>query len=1198
MVRLVYSNRTEELLAELAVRVRAQQGRDGALAPVRVVVPSASVEGYLRLGIARHEGVAANLEFSRLTGFAAETIRAASGVQLADASAIEAMALRLLLDDGSLAHDDLAPVRAYLRGGGDAPEPMDVRRVQLATRIGRLFEEYTYSRGEMLAAWRQGPTLQERRSKRREKSGEAGERHAETERWQRRLWLAMFGAEPPGSTAAPSSSGAPSPGSSGGPAPRAARVVPLHEAVAALDPKAAGLPRAVHIFGFAHVARGFLELIERIASATEVFLYALSPCEGFWEDPDAADPVPLHLWGRPGREQVRVLNAIARFDHDDRFVDPLEGDRPGGRTLLRRIQSDILRREPAVPSPPAPLPASSALADGSLLVLEHSSVRREIEAVASEIWRLLEVDPTLHLDEIAVLLPEADARTYGAQVSAVFRESHDLPHRVSSAAALARGGGVVEAVELLLALPLGKFSRQDLLRVILHPAVLRAVVSTTREVDPVRWASWCDALGVVHGADRGDHADTYIERDLFNWDQGLRRLALGAFMAGDASGDPRPFEAGGHAYVPCEVSAGELHDAAAFGLLVRSLVADLRFARESELTMREWAGFLCKLVEVYIGPSGAPEEEQLARCLRRLHGLGDVDLGDARVRYRVACELARQRIGALPGGNAGEGVVVTTLASLRSLPFRVVFACGMGEGQFPSADAEDPLDLRWARRREGDVTARERDKYSFLELLLGVRDRLYLSYVAREPLTGEALSPSSVVEELLHAVQRSYVRDVSTLRRRHPLRRWEPPYFPELFDRAAASPSPLGTMRLAEAHAEARTLALRRSNDRGGRRLDPEEVLLARARDPAWAGLADHLGLMRLLDAAPVPDGRMVVPMHAILKFLEFPLQGWARYRVGLDEVDDDDPMAREDEPFETDVRREVVFLREVLLEAVARNLPVEQAYDEAVKGRELRGAGPSGLFARGERGPHLATLNGWCEELAARGESARDLEVMRFGRAGEHARSGQVHDALVLDLEVVDPAGVARMKRVEIGGRTLPMGAGAASSITLVKRPKLPWDSRWTTAERDRAALRAFLDHAVLSASGVAADRPHSSLLVVRTPEDTKSDPVAFAPMSRDEATVWLRSVVRELLQGPHAYFLPCEAVFVHAREDPDGPIGPAIERAREVLGDKDGPPALRSAYGPVPRPQDYPAPDEARARAIVDARFGAFFRKIERQP
>ncbi len=1048
---------------------------------------------------------------------------------------------------------------------------MDVRRVQLASRIGRLFEEYTYSRGDMLAAWRRGARGAGDLRKGRRLSGA----DAEIEAWQRRLWLAMFG---DGGLAQRRAPGSPP-------------IVPLSEAVLSLEPRAEALPRALHVFGFAHVARGFLELIERIARRADVVIYALSPCEGFWEDPDAGDPPLLHLWGRPGREQVRALNAIAAFDHDDRFVDPLDAGGAGSRTLLHRIQSDVLRREPARGSVDPRLRLDE---DGSLVVLEHASVRRELEAVASEIWRLATADETLRFDEIALLVPEADAATYAAQVPAVFREAHDLPHRTSAAASVARGGNVIEAVELLLSLPLGRFTRQELLRFLVHPAVLE----TMDEVDPVRWASWCDALGVVHGADRSDHAETYIERDVFNWDQGLRRLALGVFMSGDASGDGRPFEAGGEAYVPYEVAGGELDDAAAFGLLVRSLVADARFVRDAELTMREWAALLCKLVEVYVGTAGPVEEEHLARCLRRLHALGDVDLGDARVRYRVAYELARERIASLAGGQTGEGVVVSTLAALRPVPFRVVFACGMGEGQFPSPDAEDPLDLRWARRREGDVTARERDKYAFLELLLGARDRLYLSHVSREPLTGEALAPSSVVHELLHVIERGYVADLSALRRRHPLRRWSPAYFPALFAPPDREPALVGTMHFAEARAEARTLALRLDLDRNGQRLGPDDVLAQAALDPLWDRLADHLGLVRLLDAAPIAEPRLAVPLHALVKFLEFPLQGWARFRVGLDEVDEDDPMAREDEPFETDVRKEVVFLREVLLESVARRCTLEQAYDDAVRGRELRGAGPSGLFARGEREPHLQTLAAWRDELEARGEPIGGLEVARFGRAGEHARAGKVFDAVVVDVEVVDAAGVARVKRVEIGGRTLPMGAGAGASVTLIKRPKQKWDDLWVQAERDRAVLRGFLDHALLSASGVAADVPHSSLIVVSTPSGKESERVAFQPMSRDEASVWLRGVVRELFQGPHAYFFPCEALFVHAREDPDGPVGPWLEKARAVLGDAEGALALRSAYGPVPRPQDYPAPDEERARAMIASRFGSFFRKLERRP
>src|ERR1019366_8863088 len=139
MVRLVYSNRTEELLAELAARVRAQQARDGALVPVRLVVPNGSVEGYVRLGIAREQGIAANLDASLLTRFAGEmTALLDRGARVADAEALEGMALALLLDDALVAGPELAPVRAYLHAAGDRPEAVDVRRVQLAARVGRL----------------------------------------------------------------------------------------------------------------------------------------------------------------------------------------------------------------------------------------------------------------------------------------------------------------------------------------------------------------------------------------------------------------------------------------------------------------------------------------------------------------------------------------------------------------------------------------------------------------------------------------------------------------------------------------------------------------------------------------------------------------------------------------------------------------------------------------------------------------------------------------------------------------------------------------------------------------------------------------------------------------------------------------------------------------------------------------------------
>jgi exodeoxyribonuclease V gamma subunit len=1148
MVRLVYSNRTEELLIELATSIRAQQLRDGPLVPVSIVVPSASVDAYVRTGIATTCGVAANLDVARLTRFASDLAMTATGFAIADAASIEAMALALLFDDDALAADDLTPVRTYLLAGGTAGDSVDTRRVQLSARIGRLFEEYTYSRAEMLTAWRDGLTL--------------GARDAETERWQRRMWLAMFGA--------------------GGVADRLGasgsirRATPLHEAVAALGQQTGPLPAAVHVFAFSHVARTFHGLLDQLARRTEVVIYALAPCEGFWEDIDARDPEPVQLWAKPGREQVRALNAMAAFDHEDRFVDPL--DTVAAPTLLRRIQSDIMRRERRSFGSPgvADLPP-----DESLAVLEHASIRRELEAVASDIWRLCGVSEHLKFDEIAVLVPEGDGAEYAAQLSTVFREAHGIPHQTVG---LASGvpTGVIDAVTRMLALPLSRFTRQDLLGVLVHPLISGSM----GEVDPQRWVAWSDDLGIVHGADRRDHEGTYIERDILSWDQGLRRLALGSFMAGDATGDRRPVEMDGQSYVPLEVSPSDAFDATAFGVLARSLMADARFASESTLTLAQWGSFLRAFVDTYVVPEDSADEEELADCLRRLHGMAQMDLGERRIGYRAARELALARLETTPRGRGGEGVVISTIAAVRPLPFRVVYACGLGEGHFPSPEADDPLDLRWALRREGDVTARERDRYAFLETLIGTRDRFVMSYVSRDAVTGDGLAPSSVVHELLQTLSEGYVLAPSALRVRHPLRRWDPCYFPELF--GSATDEGGSTMSLPEAHAEARTLALRQSLEASGGRASLEETLRRASSDPAWAALAAHLMIPTLPSAIASHEARTTVSLYAILKFLEFPLQGWARFRLGLEERDDSDIMAVKDEPFETAARETTTFLRTVLLDAVATGRSLVEAYDAEVGHRELRGLGPSGLFARGERANHLTTLETWRKELASNGVALASIEVHRLGPAGEHARADAVHDPLRVDVDVVDRAGVARLLRVEVAGRTQPMGAGGSPSLALFVRGRESIQSEAAQADRERIALRALVEHVVLSASGIAPGRPRYGLTVIDTPDGPVTDKFDIQPVSQDQAIGWVRDVLRDMLGGPHDYFLPCEVVLSRARRDPDGPVLPAIVLARDKLASSDGPPALRSTYGPVPRAAEYPVPDESTACQMIARRFG----------
>ena len=253
----------------------------------------------------------------------------------------------------------------------------------------------------------------------------------------------------------------------------------------------------------------------------------------------------------------------------------------------------------------------------------------------------------------------------------------------------------IEAVLLLLALPLGEFTRPELLKILTHPSVR----ARFPEADADRWRDWCLGLEIVHGADRLDHDGTYIDREAFHWDQGMRRLVLGAFMTGPRHGDDRVFRLEDAEYLPYDIPADGVADAARLLVLVRSLVADARFARSARLTMTEWSEFLVRVVSAYLAADSDTEQRALSQCLQKIQGLRDLDIAGRLVGYRIASEVLRESLTGLTGSRGhylADGVVISPLVEMRALPFRVVFLCGLGEGQFPAAAGPDPLDLTLA----------------------------------------------------------------------------------------------------------------------------------------------------------------------------------------------------------------------------------------------------------------------------------------------------------------------------------------------------------------------------------------------------------------------------------------------------------------------------------------------------------------------
>jgi hypothetical protein len=323
--------------------------------------------------------------------------------------------------------------------------------------------------------------------------------------------------------------------------------------------------------------------------------------------------------------------------------------------------------------------------------------------------------------------------------------------------------------------------------------------------------------------------------------------------------------------------------------------------------------------------------------------------------------------------------------------------------------------------------------------------------------------------------------------------------------------------------------------------------------------------------------------MGSLVKFLRLPLLGWAKHVLGIDEEEEVDLAALEDEPFSTEAREQTSFLRSVWLAGVGVDRPIEETYDLAVQDRALRGAGPLGPFAESERAVQLETLISWTEQLQSVHGLVGAITVHRFGPGTDIAVCSAAHPPL--RLEVASSVPESRLAEgIEITGRTLPMRD--RTSVTLAR------NSSPDAFLRDTSALRAFVDHAVLAASGVEQPGEFASVVVEGPGRASPPEGVTFSPLSPTEAASWLSTVVAEMLSGPHDTFLPCEAVFEHRAEGPERALVPYVLAARDTLA-REGPRALRSAYGPIRHLESYPIPDEESARAQADRLFGLFFAK-----
>jgi hypothetical protein len=650
----------------------------------------------------------------------------------------------------------------YLRRGGGSIDPG--RRAQLAREMARLFLEYEYNRPSVHDGDRWVRDGIDRRWPDRTWFGEDAD--APGEAWQRNLHGAVFG--PEGPLAVSGWLGLPR----------------LHRLRREAGRETSGGPAfLLSVDKTSHFHRNLLLEISR---RRDLHLFLVNPCMEFWEDLDTSrrrirrkpsplpfrrltgddylspelpagfwapetDPPLLRLWGRTARENTVLWSQAADHDFEDHSVDPLDED----ASLLRSLQSCLLRRDPGPLLAPArgiPLPD-----DGSLRILAAPEPLREWEAVRDAVLQWLSEDPRRRPSDAVVLLPDPEARIH--EIESVFGSlPPGDPGRLPWAVLGARGGSSTWSSGSRLLWELWKegLDRGRVLSLSRNPLALRRRCLTESDIAP--WSRWISGTGTLSAWDRaerisrGESPDLASEAHTFR--AGILRLAAAALT--DEPIDLGWPSAGGPTPPWRDRDASDPQALDRFLSFCDDLHRDLEGPPDGSL--QAMARRFLSLCDAWLDPSGDAVEEarrrEFADAVEAL-GLRGPDAVDPAEFGEVLESLLDAE---LPGSSSAFGGALTfvPLRPGHVLPHGLVVVAGLDES-FPGEPRTGSLDLLQRHRILGDPDPVADNRHAFLLALLSARERLVLSWTARDLRKDVVRPPSAVVLELETALREGFL---------------------------------------------------------------------------------------------------------------------------------------------------------------------------------------------------------------------------------------------------------------------------------------------------------------------------------------------------------------------------------------------------------------------------------------------------------
>ncbi len=591
----------------------------------------------------------------------------------------------------------------------------------------------------------------------------------------------------------------------------------LYEAMEDLIPQAPERPCEIHLFSISFITRTEFSFLQKLHSFIPVHWYLLSPCALFWGDIasdrerfflreqeknsqniDALDRflcdrnTLLANFGRLGRETTSLITdnptgAESAYSlpsiFSERpeylpFIDPsaisLNND---GDSLLHRIQTDILLLRPAWKDPQSlskePLPSIQLHAAPSLL--------REVEILYNNLLAILDNEHSaLAPKDCIVIAP--DILVYQPYIDAVFGgEESLLPYQIIDITSPLENTSVKGFCHLIR-LSQSRWDPQALFSLLTNPVFLLTKGWKREQVD--RCWQWIVQTGVrwgMNGTHRNDilirshcKRENVQEEDRGTWQSCIASLIDGVTFAND------PFGVEGISLTDAEW-LGE------FDTTLKELFFQLEpLVNGTTHSIEEWGTTLLDLAKTCFLPEDADREVrdsflELSSLLSPLITSSQKKCVFPFSSLVSDIEESLQTPSLHFRNHSMQVVRFCSFLPMRTIPGGIIALLGMEEDHFPRKTNPQMFHQQQKLSETYFPSSTDMDRYLFLEALISCRTYFLMSYQGYRSSDGKRQSPSLLIQELLHEVEKGYSFEgesvVETLSFSHPFRAHDPMYF-------------------------------------------------------------------------------------------------------------------------------------------------------------------------------------------------------------------------------------------------------------------------------------------------------------------------------------------------------------------------------------------------------------------------------------